>query len=331
MITSSVKTRILSSGSYLPERRVLNSELSFFVGLDDLQIRKRTGIRQRRWAAKDEAASDLAMHAAEAALASFGCSALSIDAIILSTTSPDMPSMPSTACLVQNRLGSHSAVAFDIAASCGGFLVALSVGQQWIESGKAQHVLVIASEVKSRFLDLHDPDTAILFGDGAGAVLLGRSDSGHQVIDVRFYSDGSKAHLIKLPAGGSRRPPTLETLSQGLHTLVMSGGPIYRAAVRHLESVTREMLVKHNLTISDIQHFIYHQANARILSTLSRRLGIPEDRVVTTIETSGNTSSASLPIAFDVLARSDRVKRGDLIFLAAFGGGLNWGWSLIRW
>ena len=328
---SSVKTRLLGTGSYLPERCVTNSELSPLVGLDVTDILDRTGIYERRWAGKDEAASDLAVQAARSALETAGCPVSKVDVIVLSTTSPDMPAFPATACLVQERLGAHHAVSFDVAASCGGFLVALSVGQQWLESGKARHVLVIASEIKSRFLNLHDSATSILFGDGSGAVLLGLKENGHPVVDVKLRSDGSRGHLIRLPAGGSRQPSTLSTVTQGLHTLVMNGGAIYRAAIRELEAVTREILGKHGLKISDIHYFVYHQANARLLSSLARRLSIPKERIVTTLERTGNTSSASLPIALDSLVRSNRLKQGELIFLAAFGGGLNWGGTLIRW
>jgi 3-oxoacyl-[acyl-carrier-protein] synthase-3 len=330
-----VSTQILGTGSYLPERCVKNSELTSSVGLDEAAIEQRTGIRERHWAAKEEAASDLAVQAARAALLMAGGSPAELQAIILSTTSPDMPAFPATACLIQERLGAKKAVGFDVAASCGGFLVALSVGLQWIASGQARSVLVVASEVKSRFVDLHDPATAILFGDGAGAVLLGSGGppqaDGHAVLCVKLHSDGSRAHLIRLPAGGSRMPTSPSTLSQGLHALRMNGGAIFRAAVRQLEAVTREVLKEQGLEITDIHHFVYHQANARILSALARRLSIPSDRLVTTLSYTGNTSSASLPIALDHLVRSGRLKKGERIFLGAFGGGLNWGGALIRW
>lgn len=327
----SVKTRILGTGAFLPANRISNSELTRLVGLDESAIHDRTGIRERRWAAKGEAASDLAIQASRIALEAAGCLPAEVHVLILSTTSPDMTSFPATACLVQDRLGAHQAASFDVAASCGGFLVALSVGQQWIESKDARRVLVVASEVKSRFLELHDPTTAILFGDGAGAVVLGSQMDGPAVLCLKLHSDGSRAHLIQLPAGGSRQPTSLSTVSQGLHTLRMNGGAVFRSAIRHLETVTHEILNEQGLTVMDIHHFVYHQANARILSALARRLGLPQDRMITTLETTGNTSSASIPIALDSLARSGRVKSGELVLLAAFGGGLNWGGALIRW
>ena len=282
-IPSVVKARILGTGSYLPERRITNAELSSLVELSEADIVDRTGIHERRWAAKDEAASDLAVRAAEAALKMAGCPVSKVDVIILSTTSPDMPAFPATACLVQERLGAHHAVGFDVAASCGGFLFALSVGQQWLQSGKARVILLIASEIKSRFLNLHDPATAIVFGDGAGAVLLGSGKKGHPVLDLKLYSDGSRSHLIQLPAGGSRQATSHSTLSQGLHYLVMNGGAVYRAAIKKLSAITSEMMERHGLTILDIDHFVYHQANGRILSALAKRLSIPSDRIVRTI------------------------------------------------
>jgi 3-oxoacyl-[acyl-carrier-protein] synthase-3 len=328
---STISTHILGTGAYLPERCVRNSELSPLVRLDEAAILRRTGIRERHWASKEEAASDLAVQAAQAALSMAGCAPSEVQAIILSTTSPDMPAFPATACLVQEHLGIPNAVSFDVAASCGGFLVALSIGQQWIASGKARCVLAVASEVKSRFVDLHDPATGILFGDGAGAVVLGSDRTDRTVLRMKLHSDGSRAHLIQLPAGGSRKPTSLSTVSGGLHTLRMNGGAIFRAAVRELSAVTREVLEGEGLSISDIHHFVYHQANARILSALARRLSIPQDRLVTTLSHTGNTSSASLPIAMDFLVRGGRLKRDELIFLGAFGGGLNWGGALIRW
>lgn len=279
----------------------------------------------------NEATSDLAVGASRAALEMSGCPPSSLKVIILSTTSPDMTSFPSTACLVQERLTATQAFGFDVAASCGGFLVALSIGKQWVESGKPGCVLVVASEVKSRFLDLQDPTTAILFGDGAGALVLGAKGSGHSVLSVKLRSDGTRSDLIQLPAGGSRQPLSKSTLADGLHTLKMKGGAIFRAAVRHLEAITHDVLKDHGVKINDIRFFIYHQANARILSALARRLSISEDRIVSTLEFTGNTSSASLPIALDSIVRKNQVKSNDLVFMAAFGGGLNWGGALIRW
>jgi 3-oxoacyl-[acyl-carrier-protein] synthase-3 len=328
---STATARILGTGSYLPERSVANSELARLVGIDEKRIQSRTGIRERRWASKDEAASDLAVFAAREALKAAGVRPGELGAIILSTTSPDMPGFPATACLVQERLGAGRAVGFDLGASCGGFLVALSVGEQWLRSAQAGPVLVVAAEVKSRFLDFKDPSTAILFGDGAGAAVIGAGEDGPRLLGVRLHSDGTRAGLIELPAGGSRWPASPSTVEEGLHTLRMKGSAIYRAAIRHLSDVTRELLEEHGMKTGDVRHFVYHQANGRILASLARRLSIPADRLVTTLERTGNTSSASLPIALDHLARSGRLRPGERIFLAAFGGGLNWGGALIEW
>ena len=325
------RAQILGTGSFLPKRRITNSYFESLFDYSESKIKSLTGIRERRWVDSGETASDLAVSASRAALEMSDCPPLSLKAIILSTTSPDMTSFPATACLVQERLCATRAFGFDVAASCGGFLVALSIGKQWLESGKPGCVLIVASEVKSRFLDLQDPTTAILFGDGAGALVLGSGGSGRSILSIILRSDGTRSDLIRLPAGGSRQPLSNSTLSEGLHTLKMKGGAVFRAAVRHLEAITHDVLKNEGVMIDDVRYFIYHQANARILSALARRLSIPEDRMVSTLEYTGNTSSASLPIALDSVVRKNALKSNDLIFMAAFGGGLNWGGALIRW
>jgi 3-oxoacyl-[acyl-carrier-protein] synthase III len=322
--------QIAGTGSYAPERRVTNQELSVTVRLDPAGILRRTGILERRWAAKDQAASDLATEAVRAALEQAGVAAKNLDAIILATTSPDMW-FPSTACLVQKNLHVRNAFAMDVSASCCGFLFALSVAEQFIRSGQAKLVAAVAAEVKSRFLDKNDPATAILFGDGAGAVVLKKSETAAGLLTVRLHSDGSKSGLIRIPAGGSRRPISEKSLAEEQHVIRMKGGSLFKAAVQRLIDVTREILNAHRLQPDDITHFVFHQANARILSAVARRLQIPRDRIVMTLDRYGNTSSASLPMALDHLMRSGRVRPGDRIFLGAFGGGLNWGGALVRW
>jgi 3-oxoacyl-[acyl-carrier-protein] synthase-3 len=321
--------QIAGTGASVPERLVTNQELAASVGLDDAGIRKRTGIHERRWAGKDQAASDLATEAVRAAMERAGCAAKDLEAIILATTSPDMW-FPSTACLVQRNLHASNAFAMDVSASCCGFLFALSVAEQFIRSGQVKTVAVVASEVKSRFLDLKDPATAILFGDGAGAVVLKGSADGAGLLTVRLYSDGSKSGMIRIPAGGSRRPISEQSLAEEQHVIRMKGGSLFKAAVHRLTDVTHEILKIHHLQPADIRHFVFHQANGRILSAVAKRLQIPRDRLVLTLDRYGNTSSASLPMALDHLFRSGRVRPGDLIFLGAFGGGLNWGGALVR-
>ncbi|HEY5594105.1 MAG TPA: beta-ketoacyl-ACP synthase III [Nitrospiria bacterium] len=321
--------QIAGTGSCVPERRVTNQELAASVRLDDAGIRRRTGILERRWAGGDQAASDLATEAVRAAMEQAGCDAEDLDAIVLATTSPDMW-FPSTACLVQRNIRASNAFALDVSASCCGFLFALSVAEQFIRSGQAKIAAVVATEVKSRFLDLNDPATAILFGDGAGAVVLKGSTDGAGLLTVRLYSDGSKSGMIQIPAGGSRRPISERSLAEGHHVIRMKGGSLFKAAVLRLTDVTHEILKIHHLQPADIHHFVFHQANARILSAVAKRIQIPRDRIVMTLDRYGNTSSASLPMALDHLLRSGRVRPGELIFLGAFGGGLNWGGALVR-
>ena len=322
--------KIVGTGSYLPERRVTNEELAGSVNLDPEGILRRTGIRERRWAGKEQATSDLATEAVRAAMTQAGCSPEDLDVIVLSTTSPDMW-FPSTACLVQRNLKAERAHAFDISASCCGFLFALSIAEQYIRSGQARTAVAVAAEVKSRFMDLKDPATAILFADGAGAVILGKGAGNTGIQSVRLYSDGTQSGVIRIPAGGSRQPISERSLADEQHVIRMKGGSLFKSAVRRLTSVAQEMLKAHRLEPGDIQHFVFHQANARILSAVSKRLGIPRDRIVTTLDRYGNTSSASLPISLDHLNRTARVKPGDQLFLGAFGGGLNWGGALVRW
>ena len=322
--------QIAGTGSCVPERRVTNQELAAAVHLDDPGIRRLTGIRERRWAGKDQAASDLATEAVRTALRHAGCSAKDLEAIVLATTSPDMW-FPSTACLVQKNLEAKNAFAFDLSASCCGFLFALSVAEQLIRSGQVRTAVAVAAEVKSRFIDLKDPATAILFGDGAGAVVLKEGDGDAGILSMRLYSDGSKSGMIQIPAGGSRQPISARSIADELHVIRMKGGSLFKAAVQRLTDVTHEILKAHHLQPLDIHHFVFHQANSRILSAVAKRIGIPRDRIVMTLDRFGNTSSASLPMALDHLARSGRVRSGDRVYLGAFGGGLNWGGALVRW
>lgn len=322
--------RISGTGSYAPARRVTNEELSGGVHMNSAGILRRTGIRERRWADKDQAASDLAVEASRRALDAAGCPPMELDAIILSTTSPDMW-FPSTACLVQEHLGAHRAFAFDLSGSCCGFLFALSAGEQYIRSGRVRTVLVVASEVKSRFIIPTDPATGILFGDGAGAVIL-QSGTGPQGIQsIRLYTDGSKSGMIRIPGGGSRMPLNPTVLDKGLNLIQMRGGSLFKMAVHRLTEVTRTILEEHRLSTSDVHHFIFHQANARILSAVAKRLSIPLERIGLTLDRFGNTSSASVPMTLDERVRSGAIRRGERVFLAAFGGGLNWGGALIDW
>jgi 3-oxoacyl-[acyl-carrier-protein] synthase-3 len=321
---------MIGTGGYVPARIVTNEELAGLTGVAPAAIYRRTGIRERRWAAPDEATSDLALCAAKAALDAAGTQAASLDAIILSTTSPDTP-MPSAACHVQRKLGAKRAVAFDLAASCSGFLYALSVGDLMIRMGQAGRVLVVAAEVKSRYLNFKDGNTAILFGDGAGATVLAAGDERHGVLSVGLHADGSRADLITIPAGGSRLPASEKTVAEGLHAITMRGPSLFRVAVRRLESAVTDRLKAHGLAVRDVHCFIFHQANGRLLDKVVERLGIPAERTFSMIERYGNTSSSSLPLTLDAAVRAGRIKPGDLVLLGTIGGGLTWATALIRW
>lgn len=323
---------IIGTGSYLPEEKVTNEALARLTGLTQHEIEKMTGILERRRAGKDEATSDLATRAALSALKSAGVVAEEVGLIVLSTTSQDM-FMPSTACLVQKNIGARNAAAFDINASCSGFLYALNIADTFIRSGSTNIALVIAAEVKSRFVDPKDKETAILFGDGAGAVVLGKGNSlsliSAEILNTWLYADGTNWNWINLPAGGTRLPSSHETIKSGLHFMRMDGSRVYRKAIKTLEGLITDTVKKCGLTLNDIDTFIFHQANLRILKQVISRLGIPEEKVPVTITHTGNSSSASIPITLDQLVRGGRIRKGDTVLMAAFGGGLTWGASVL--
>ena len=329
-----IRTRVIGTGSYLPERVVTNEEIALSVGVPPARIQRLTGIQERRWAAEHEAPSDMAIQASRRALDAAGCQATDIDAIILSTTSADMV-FPSTACFVQRGLGCRGVGTFDVSASCSGFLYGLSMAQAMIQSGQIGTCLVAAAEVKSRFLDPHDEATALLFGDGAGAVLLrgeeDRNPDWHGVWAVRLYSDGSRHALIRVSAGGSRAPSSPDTLARREHVLRMQGASLFRSATRRIRRAVQDLLKEFGLRIDDIEQVVLHQANGRILTHVAEGLGIPQNKVASVIERYGNTSSASLPIALDASLREGRIKSGNLVLLGSFGGGLTWATSLVRW
>lgn len=313
------RTRLIATGSYVPEQIVSNADMTARTGLSSSAILRRTGIAERRVAAPEEASSDLGSRAAEAALAAAGVGAESLDLILVSTTSPDM-FFPSTACLIQRNIGAPNAAAFDIAASCSGFLFALAVADQYLQAGNARRILVVAAEVKSRFLDARDASTTILFGDGAGAVLLEPSEEERGILATAIHSDGEGKDLLKTPIRPDR--PTV---------LSMDGGKLYRVSIRKFTEAVSEAIASGPFSLDEIDHFIFHQANRRILRTIAKRLGIPDHKIPITLDRFGNTSSASVPITLDVLNRSGKLHPGQAVLLCAFGGGLTWGYTLIRW
>lgn len=329
-----IRTRIVGTGSYLPERVVSNHEAGVSLGIAPAAVTRLTGIQERRRAAVSQASSDLAVEAARAALDAAGLPASELEAIVLSTTSPDTV-FPSTACHVQRMLGCSAIPAFDVAASCSGFLYGLSMADVMIRSGQVKTCLVVASEVKSRSIDPANGDTALLFGDGAGAVVLrgepGAGQLSQGVLGIRLHADGARHGLITIFAGGSRQPTTSGTVEARSHTLRMQGAPLFRLAVRRLDQTIREILKEFSVDVQDIAQVILHQANGRILDQLTKRLGVSPERVCSVIERFGNTSSASLPIALDHAVRSKRILPLDNVVLGSFGGGVTWAAGLVRW
>jgi len=325
---------VIGTGSYLPARVVTNEEVAGPLGISPSRIQRLTGIRERRWAAAHEAPSDMAIHAGRRALDAAGCEASAVDAIILSTTSPDRV-FPSTACYVQRGLGCRGVGVFDVSASCSGFLYGLSMADAMIGSGQATTCLVAASEVKSRFLDPKDDSTAVLFGDGAGAVVVRgeeeRSPDCRGIVGIRLHADGSRHGHIRVPAGGSRRPSSLAPLAKGEHVLRMQGAPLFRVAIRRIEQAILNILKEFGVRLEDISQVVLHQANGRILAQVADRLGISHERLTSVLERYGNTSSASLPIALDMAVRQGIIVQGDLVVLGTFGGGLTWATGLVRW
>jgi 3-oxoacyl-[acyl-carrier-protein] synthase-3 len=314
----------------LPERVITNFDLEKMVDTSDEWIRERTGIRERRVASEEEVASDLAHEASVKALQMAGLSPKDIDLIIVATVSGDMP-LPSTACILQHKLDATKAAAFDINAACSGFIYALAVADAFIKSGIYRNILVVGTEVLSRFTDWQDRTTCVLLGDGAGAVVLTPSNNEYGVLSIKIFADGSMWDLLHIPAGGSKMPASEETVKNRLHFIKMRGNETFKVAVRTLEKLVIETLKENGVKSSELALLIPHQANMRIISATAKRLGLSLDRVMLNLDKYGNTSAASIPIALDEAARQGKIKEGDYILLEAFGGGLTWGAALIRW
>ena len=324
-------SRISGTGSALPTRRVENEEVASVLGKDPSYIFRVSGIHTRYWAESQEDCSGLAEQASRQALDQAGLAPNDLDAIIVSTTSPDMI-FPSTACLLQSRLGVEGIPAFDCSASCSGFLYGLSMADCFLRVGQFQRCLVVAAEVKSRTLDRDDLSTAILFGDGAGAAILERSTHPEQgIVSIRLKAKGQYHDLVKVAGGGSRQPLSQEVLENRSHTLRIQGAKLFRIAIRELGQAIQEHVKDEKWEIPDLDQVIFHQANARMINHLCRTLKISSDRCVSIMNEVGNTSSASLPMALDYANRQSRLKEGSRVLLGAFGGGLTWGTALIRW
>ena len=318
-------------GSYTPARVLTNNELSTMVDTTDEWIRTRTGIRERRIAAPDETTSDLATKAAREAIKMAGIDPSEIDLLIVATITPDMP-FPATSCLVQSKLGLRKIPAFDIEAACSGFLYATEIAVNMIRSGKYRNALIIGAEKLSSITDWQDRTTCVLFGDGAGAAILSHCDTPEVgFIGSLMGTDGDEAHLLNMPAGGSARRASAETIAAGEHFLKMQGNLVFKSAVRVMSQCASEILKNHNLTPDDIALVIPHQANTRIIEALSTRLGIGMERFKINLDRFGNTSAASIPIALDEAWRNGRIKSGDHVLLVAFGAGLTWASTLLKW
>jgi 3-oxoacyl-[acyl-carrier-protein] synthase-3 len=316
-------------GSVLPERVVPNAEFERLVDTSDEWIRERTGIAERHFAADGETTSDLAVGAARIALETAGVAPEHLDLIVCATLTGDTP-IPAAAVWVQRKLG-VAAPAFDVNAACAGFSYALSTGTAFIESGRAETVLVMGAEILSRVMDFGDRTTCVLFGDGAGAVVLRTSESAG-VLGSVLGADGTAAEILYIPAGGSAEPASHESVEARDHSIRMpKGRDVFKRAVVEMANASRQLLEKSGYTADDVDLLIPHQANARIMVAVAERLGIGLDRAVVDVETVGNTSAASIPIALDRAWRAGRIREGDLVLLTSFGAGLAWGATLIRW
>ncbi len=319
-------SRIIGTGGYLPERVVTNSELEKTVDTTDAWIRERTGIEQRHIAADDEFTLDLAEQASRRALQAAGIPYSDIDLIIVATTTPDRV-FPSTACLLQSRLDIHGCPAFDIQAVCTGFVYALSVADQFMRTGAAKNALVVGAETFSRIIDWTDRNTCVLFGDGAGAVVL-KSDTAPGILSTHIHADGDYASLLHVPKGVSTN---LSAVHDGTAYVEMAGSEVFRMAVKTLGKIVDETLDANNMVKADVDWLVPHQANHRIIVATAKKLGMPMDKVVQTVAKHGNTSAASIPLALDTAARDGRIRSGDTILMEGFGGGFTWGSALVNW
>jgi 3-oxoacyl-[acyl-carrier-protein] synthase-3 len=324
------RSRIISTGSYLPEKVLTNFDLEKMVDTSDEWIIERTGIRERRIAGESQAASDLAYEASKAAMESAGLKADDIDLIIVATVTGDMP-FPSTACMLQDKLGAKNAVGFDVNAACSGFLYGLYIADSFIKSGMHKKVLVVGTEVLSKITDWNDRTTCVLFGDGAGVVILEPTEEDRGIVSMHINSDGSMWELLHMPGGGSRNPASIDSVEKGLHYIKMKGNEIFKVAVRALEDLAIKTLDENKIEPSQLSLLIPHQANLRIIQATADRIGIAMDKVVVNLDIYGNTSAASIPIALDEAVRTGRIKDRDYILLEAFGGGLTWASALIKW
>ena len=324
-------SRILGTGACVPERVVTNADLEAQVDTSDQWIRTRTGIRERRVAPPDVRTSEICEVAARRALDAAGVAPEELDLILVGTATPDMP-FPATACFLQQRLGVRGQMAFDLTAACSGFLYGLAVADSMVRAGAVRRALVVGAELLSRIVDWEDRSTSVLFGDGAGAVVVGLSEQeGRGVLAARMGADGANWGILNMPGGGTVHPASPASLDQRLHFIKMQGNEVFKVAVRALQEMAEAVLAQAGLGGQDVDLFIPHQANRRIIDAVAKRLQVAEDKVFINVDRYGNTSAASIPIALDEAVRGGRVRDGDVVLLDAFGGGVTYGVVLLRW
>lgn len=327
---ANMRAGILGTGHSYPEGILTNAELEKMVDTSDDWITSRTGIKQRRKAAPGEYTSQFAVRAGRQAIERAGLQPEDIDLILCATVSPDQI-LPSTGCIIQAELGANKAAAMDLVAACSGFLYGLTVADTMIRTGQSKRALVIGAEILTQYVDYTDRGTCVLFGDGAGAAVLGEVNSNRGILSARIRSDGRYLEQLYSPGGGTRRPPTAETLAAGDHFFKMKGNELFKVAVRSMGDISREVLEDAGLSADEVKLFIPHQANQRITDAVAKNLGVGNERIYSNIQMHGNTSSASIPIALDECVEAGRINAGDLVLLASFGGGVTWGGVLMRW
>lgn len=324
------RASITGIGSYLPSKVLTNYDLERMVDTSDDWIIQRTGIKERRIVENGQITSDLATHASLRAMEDAGVSPNDLDMIITSTITPDHI-FPSTSCYIQQKIGASRASAFDILAACAGFIYALSVGESFVNSGAMKTVLVVGAECLSKITDYTDRTTCILFGDGAGAVVIQKSSAKHEILSTSLAADGSQADVLIMPGGGAKNPASLESVQQRTHYIQFKGKEVFKLAINNITNLITDTVNKNGLSLEDIDLIIPHQSNLRIIEATMEKLGLPMEKAVVNIDKYGNTSSASIPIAIDEARKEGRLSKGDIVMLVAFGGGLTWGSSIIRW
>ena len=324
------RASITGIGSYLPSKVLTNYDLEKMVDTSNDWIIQRTGIKERRVVENGVTTSDIATQASLRAMEDAGVSPKDLDMIITSTITPDHI-FPSTSCYIQQKIGATRACAFDILAACAGFIYALSIGQSFINSGAMKTVLVVGAECLSKITDYTDRTTCVLFGDGAGAVIIQRNPIKHEILSSNLAADGSEADVLIMPGGGARNPASLESVQQRLHYIQFKGKEVFKLAINNITNLILETAKENGLTLNDIDLIIPHQSNLRIIEATMEKLGLPMEKAFVNIDKYGNTSSASVPIAMDEARKEGRLRKGNIVMLVAFGGGLTWGSSVIRW